>query len=79
MGKIPGLANPKGPQRYVEAVREGRIQPLDFIFYVPAGVGGMDLPNVQESADPNQVFSVLFEDGSIQWPDMRYGDSQIDR
>jgi len=74
MGKVPGLPNTKGPQMYVEAVREGRMQPLDFNFYVPAGVGGMDLPNVQESADPNQVFSVLFEGGSILWPDMRYGD-----
>ena len=69
IGKIPGLANPKGPQMYVEAVREGRMNPLDFTFYVPVGVGGMDLPNVQESADPNQVFTVLFEEGSIQWPD----------
>ncbi len=64
---------------YVEAVREGRMKPLDFTFYVPAGVGGMDLPNVQESTDPNQVFTVLFEKGSIQWPDMRYGDTEIGR
>ena len=39
----------------------------------------MDLPNVQESTDPNQVFTVLFEEGSIQWPDMRYGDAEIGR
>jgi hypothetical protein len=79
MGKIPGLANPKGPQMYVEAVREGRMNPLDFTFYVPAGVGGTDLPNVQESTDPHQVFTVLFEEGSIQWPDMRFGDTEIGR
>jgi hypothetical protein len=50
---------------------------LDFIFYVQAGVGGLDLPNVQESTDPDQVFTVQFEGGSINWPDMRYGDSKI--
>jgi hypothetical protein len=79
IGKVPGIPNTKGPQMYVEAVREGRMKPLDFTFYVPTGVGGMDLPNVQESNDSNQVFTVLFEGGSIQWPDMRYGNSDLDR
>ena len=79
MGKMPGLANPKGPQMYVEAVREGRIQPLDFTFYVPAGVGGTDPPNVQESADPNQVFPLFLKRGASEWPDMRFGDAEIGR
>ncbi len=74
IGRVPGLPNTKGPQKYVEAVREGRMKPLDFTFYVPTGVGGLDLPNVQESTDPDQVFTVLFEGGSTKWPDMRYGD-----
>ena len=62
---------------YVEAVQAGRMKPLDFTFYVPPGMGGTELPNVQVTSDPGQVFNVLFEGGSIQWPDMRYGDATV--
>ena len=77
IGKVRGVPNTKGPQMYVEAVQAGRMKPLDFTFYVPPGIGGTELPNVQVSSDPGQVFNVLFEGGSIQWPDMRYGDATV--
>ena len=67
------------PRTYVVAVRVKAMKPLDFTFFVPPGYGGKDLPNVRESNDPGQVFTVLFENGSLKWPDMRTGDLEINR
>jgi hypothetical protein len=77
IGTVRGILNTKGPQLYVEAVGQGKMKPFDFTFFVPPDVGGTELPNVQVTLDPGRVFTALFEGGSIQWPDMRYGDSEI--
>ena len=68
-----GRPDTKGPQKYVEAVKEGRIKPMDFTLYVPPGFGA-DLPNVEESSDPDKIMTVWFEGGRVKWPDMRYQD-----
>lgn len=79
VGTVRGVPNPEAAQRYVEAVREGLMKPLDFTFFVPSGYGGKDLPNVRESADPSEVVTVLFGGGSLRWPDVRTADMEIDR
>jgi len=73
MGRLRGAPDTKGPQKYVESVREGRMKPMDFTFYVPPGFGA-DLPNVEESSDPEKIMAVWFERGRVKWPDMRYQD-----
>jgi hypothetical protein len=77
IGTVRGIPNTKAPQMYVEAIKEGRMKPLDFTFFLPTGVGGTDLPNVQVSSDPSRIFTAQFEGGDIQWPDMRYGDTEL--
>lgn len=79
VGTKRGVPDLEAAQKYVEAVREGRMDPLDFTFFVPSGTGGKDLPNVRESADPGQVFTVVFQEGIAPWPDMRTGDLEIER
>ncbi len=79
VGPVRAVPDQEAAQKYVLAVREKAMKPLDFTFFVPPGYGGKDLPNVRESNDPGQVFTVLFEDGSLKWPDMRTQDLEIDR
>jgi hypothetical protein len=77
VGRQRGVSDPEAAQKYVVAVREDRLAPLDFTFFVPSGYGDQDLPNVRESDDPQQVFTVVFEGGKIKWPDMRTDDLEI--
>jgi hypothetical protein len=79
VGPVRGVPDPESAQNYVTAVRDKTMKPLDFTFFIPPGYGGKDLPHVRESADPGEVFTVLFEGGRIKWPDMRTGDLEIDR
>ncbi|MBN1382523.1 MAG: DUF362 domain-containing protein [Deltaproteobacteria bacterium] len=76
MGSVRGVPNTKGPQIYVEAVRSGRMQPLDFTIYLPPGVGGTELPNVEITTDPAKTFTAVLEGGRLHWPDLRYRDIQ---
>ena len=79
VGSLRGVPDPEAAQKYVEAVRNKAMAPLNFNFFVPPGYAGKDLPNVQESADPGRVFTVLFEGGRLKWPDVRTQDLEIDR
>ena len=74
LGQVRGLPDPEAAQKYVEAVREGRMPPLDFTFYTLPGYGSPALPNVVESADPALVFTATFEDETLRWPDTRTED-----
>jgi len=74
LGSVRGVPDPEAAQKYVEAVREGRMKPLDFTFYTLPGYGGSQLPNVVESSDPAKVLTVIFEGGAQRWPDPRTED-----
>jgi hypothetical protein len=74
LGNVRGVPDPEAAQKYVDAVREGRMKPLDFTFYTLPGYGGTNLPNVEESSDPKKVLTVIFEGGTKHWPDPRTED-----
>jgi hypothetical protein len=79
LGAVRGVPDPEAAQKYVTAVREGSMKPLDFTFFIPPGCGGQDLPNVRETSDPAMTFTVLFEGATLKWPDVRTSDLEIDR
>jgi len=73
LGHVRGVPDPGAAQKYVEAVREGRMKPLDFTFYTMPGYGG-NLPNVVETSDPAKVLTAVFTGNVQPWPDVRSGD-----
>jgi hypothetical protein len=79
VGSLRNMPDINGPQKYLEAAREGRVKPLDFTFYVPPGLGGNGrIPNVVETADPAKILTVEFEGGRRWWPDLRLLDMEVD-
>jgi len=43
---------------------------LDFIRYVPAGYGdvaGSPVPGIEETDDPNKLFTAVFRGGEEEW------------
>lgn len=61
--------DPNSLQNYLRAVSEGA-GPLNFILYVPAGYGSLEkvkIPNVEETEDPNKIFTVHFNGGQEVW------------
>jgi len=55
--------------KYIREVAEGK-KPLQFVVYVPAGYGksaGIELPNIEETADPDKLFSAHFNDHQEVW------------
>jgi hypothetical protein len=74
LGNVRGIPDPEAAQKYVAAVREGRMKPLDFTFYTLSGYGGNHLPNVEETSDPAKVLTVVFEGETLRWPDPRTDD-----
>ena len=70
-GPVRNAPKPDAAQNYIEAVHDGDVEPLDFTLFVPPGYGGGGkVPNVQETADPKEIFTVRFEKQNIQWPDV---------
>ncbi len=70
VGNIYAAPNPKAPQKYLDALKNNEIEPLDFTVFVPKGYGaGGKLPHVQVTSDPAKVFTAQFDQGKIQWPD----------
>ena len=74
-GRITG-ENPMDPDptiidEYVADGLSGAQTPLDFTFYVPAGLdslSGSPVPNVEATDDPAKIFTVNFADGKEIWP-----------
>ncbi len=71
-GKYTGLGPPSNPeaiQNYKEdAARGGAF--MDFMVFVPKGYGnlnGIRLPNIQETEDPDRVFTASFNQGREVW------------
>lgn len=62
-------SDPNALQDYVRTVSEGAA-PLNFIFYVPVGYGSLEkvkIPNVEETEDPNKIFTAHFNGGQEVW------------
>jgi hypothetical protein len=56
-------------QRYVNDVLAGK-KPLDFTLYLPPGfkqVSSMTIPNIQETTDPEKIFTASFNSGKEIW------------
>ncbi len=70
LGHIRREPDPEGVGKYFADVQGGGVPPLDFIFYVPAGygsVGGSGVPGVQETEDPDKLFTAVFAGGKEEW------------
>jgi len=62
---------PDGAQNYITAVLNGEAKPLDFTLYVPPGygtLGGVTIPNVEETTDPAKLLNAVFSAGKEVWP-----------
>ncbi len=62
-------SNPDALHKYFEALSKGS-PALDFTLYVPAGYGSLDtvkIPNVEETADPQKIFTAHFNGGQEVW------------
>lgn len=73
-GRILSQPDPESANRYVTEVLGGREKPLDFTFYVPGGygnVGGSKVANVEETNDPEKIFTAVFAGGKEVWPGTR--------
>lgn len=72
VGRVHGVPNSGCVQSYIEAVRKGEMDKLDFTLYVPRGFGAQGkIPNVLETAEPEKILTVEFAQGSVRWPDAR--------
>jgi hypothetical protein len=79
VGPLRNIPDTSSPQKYLDAVRDGQMKPLDFTFYVPSGFGGNGrIPNVKETPDPAKILTVEFENGRVLWPDLRLLDMEVD-
>jgi hypothetical protein len=70
-GEIKNDPDPEGVSRYIADVQSGATEPLDFVFYVPPGYGGLasgEVPNVEETEDPKKLFTAAFRSGAEVWP-----------
>ena len=67
---ITGLDNNlEAANQYIKAVSDGAA-PLDFLVYVPTGYGslaGTSVPNVEETEDPDKIFTARFNNGQEVW------------
>jgi hypothetical protein len=73
-GSVLYQPDPEGAHRYMRDVLSGKVKPLDFVLYVPAGygnVGGSKVPNVEETNEPEKIFTAAFAGGREVWPSTR--------
>jgi len=62
--------NPRGIKKYITDVTKNRIEPLDFVLYVPAEfdkLSGKVIPNIEITDDPMKIFTVNFQNGKEVW------------
>lgn len=70
-GEIRGIPNTESVGRYMSDVSAGRVKPLDFTFFVPAGydnLSGVAVPNVEVTDDPARILTASFAGGKEIWP-----------
>jgi hypothetical protein len=68
-GSTEVVSAPDSISKYIEAVSQGAA-PLDFTLYVPVGYGSLDTfktPNVEETEDPEKIFTAHFNRGQEVW------------
>jgi hypothetical protein len=69
-GNVPLTSNPDSLSKYLTDVAEGKRQLLDFVLYVPPGLGkfnGQNVPNIEETSDPKKIYSASLMDGKEVW------------
>lgn len=69
-GKAGSLPTPGAIDKYFSDVSSGKMNPLDFTFYIPAGfdsVGGLSVPNVEVTDDPVKIFTASFTGEKEIW------------
>jgi hypothetical protein len=67
--KNPAISDPNSLPNYLRAVSEGAAF-LNFRLYVPVGYGSLEsvkMPNVEETKDPNKIFTAHFNGGQEVW------------
>jgi hypothetical protein len=70
-GPVRSKPEPQAAQKYFADLKEGKRKPLDFVFYVPPGFGkvaGAAVPNVEETDQPEKLFTAVFAGGREIWP-----------
>jgi len=70
-GKLRNEPNMENITRYIDEAPTGKTEPLDFVFYVPAGFDtlfGKPIPNVQVTDDPSKILTAHFAGGREIWP-----------
>ena len=70
-GKIRTQPDLENIARYIDEAPTGKIDALDFVFYVPEGFDnlfGKPIPNVQVTDDPSRMLTVHFAGGAEIWP-----------
>jgi len=58
-------------------IRANGAEPLPFTLFLPSGYGtanGRAVPNIGETADPNLLFTAVFDDGREVWKDIAPSD-----
>ena len=63
------ITDPNALAKYFDAISNGA-DLLSFTFYVPVGWGRLDnnqIPNVEETADPQKIFTVHFNGEQEVW------------
>jgi len=67
--KNSAISDPNSLPNYLKAVSQGAAS-LNFRLYVPVGYGSLEavkMPNVEETEDPNKIFTAHFSGGQDVW------------
>ena len=73
-GTIRNQPDPESARKYTTRVLSGEAKPLDFVLHVPPGygsVGGSNVPNVEETSEPEKILTASFAGGKEVWPATR--------
>ena len=57
--------------RYFRDVKRGKVEPLDFVLYVPnefIKFAGKKVPNIETTEDPTKIFTASFQNNNEVWP-----------
>jgi len=69
-GNVPMMSNQDSLAKYLADIAESKRQALDFVLYVPVGLGkfnGQSVPNIEETSDPKKIFTASFMGGKEKW------------
>ena len=64
------MSKPDSLSKYLADIAESKRQPLDFVLYVPPGLGkfnGQNMPNIEETDNPKKIFTASFMGGKEKW------------